>query len=74
MKKIKSMVLVLVLTLGFAGNIFAADVLNIGITNIFTTIITTIVTSFSGDDEQQCPVRTCSGCKPSDRNCRPPMN
>ncbi len=72
MKKLKTMICILVLSIGLVGNTFAGDSVNAGITGIFNNIVTTIMSVVGGSDD--CPVRDCSNCKPGDNNtgnCRP---
>lgn len=73
MKKLRSVVLVTILSTTLVGNVFAVGSGGSGFFSFFDLAVSSAVSFFlSGSGDDNCPVRTCGGCKPGGPDCRPP--
>jgi len=73
MKKLRSIILITVLSTTLVGNVFAGGPVGTGY--FFDLAVSAALSLFSsGTDDDNCPVRTCGGCRPGGPDCRPPAN
>lgn len=72
MKKLKSILCAAILSIGLVGNVFALGTFDSVFTNFFGDIVKAVVSSFADSDD--CPIKVCQDCKPSDPSCRPGGN
>ncbi len=77
MKKLKTIICIILLSTVMVGNVFASSFTTTGVLSLFDSIISAIVSTFSG--AETCPLRTCTNCKPGtgddgNGNCRPTQN
>lgn len=79
MKKLRSMILITILSTTLAGNVFAGSPVVSGLFSFFDVAISatvSLIANRTGDGD--CPVRVCGSCRPEDRDpngdCRPPAN
>lgn len=75
MKKLRSVILVTILSATLVGNVFAGGAVGSGYFSFFDLAVSAVVSLFlSGTDDDNCPVRTCGGCRPGGPDCRPPAS
>lgn len=80
MKRMKTFGLMLILSLGLAGNIFAMGSVTAVAPGLFSFAIEQVISMFATDDS--CPLRICQNCRPNneeadgdgDGDCRPREN
>lgn len=70
MKKSKSLVGVILLSVCLVSNVFAGGFFNGGILGFFDEIVQVVVSSITTDPDN-CPLRQCTNCRPGRPNCRP---
>lgn len=73
----KTFGLMLILSLGLAGNIFAVGSVTAVAPGLLSFAIEQVLSMFETDDN--CPLRTCQNCRPNneddgDGDCRPREN
>lgn len=74
MKKLKSVLCSAFLSAVLVSNVFAADTFTTVITDYFGNIVSAVLSSFNNIDGDDCPIKICQSCKPSDPGCRPPLH
>jgi hypothetical protein len=78
MKKLRSVILVTILSTSLVGNVFAGGSVGSGFFSLFDMAVSAAVSLLSGTDDDNCPVRVCGNCRPEDRDpngdCRPPSS
>lgn len=75
MKKLRSVILVTILSTSLVGNVFAGGLVGTGYFSIFDLAVSAAVSLFlSGTGDDNCPVRTCGDCRPGGPDCRPPAS
>ena len=75
MKKLRSVILVTILSATLVGSVFAGGPVGSGCFSFFVLAVSAAVSLFlSGTDDDNCPVRTCGACRPGGPDCRPPAS
>lgn len=77
MKRIKTFGLMLVLSMGLAGNIFAMGSVTAAAPGLLSYVVGQVLSLFGTKDS--CPLRVCQDCRPNNEgtgddgngNCRP---
>lgn len=77
MKRMKTFGLMLILSFGLAGNIFAMGSVTTVAPGLLSFAIEQVLSMLERDDN--CPLRTCQNCRPNnegdgDGDCRPREN
>ena len=72
-KQLKKTFCVTSLSLVLAVNAFGFDTGSAGIIGLIGNFLNGIVATFSGNDDN-CPLRICQGCRPTDGTCKPVEN
>ncbi len=71
MKKIKSMVCIVFMSVVLANNVFAVDSYTTVFSNYFENLVNTILLEVNKIVDDDCDHKVCQSCKPTDPSCRP---
>ncbi len=74
MKKIKLFLLVMVLSITLTTNSFGSNSIVNLTTSVFDSIRDAVVSLFTNDNGDDCPLRVCGDCRPGNPSCRPSQN
>lgn len=70
MKKSKSLICIVLLSVCLVSNAFGGSFFNGGILSFFDEVVKVVASSLM-DDPDNCPLRQCTNCRPGRPNCRP---
>lgn len=72
MKKVRAILLMTVVSITFASNVFASGAATASVLDLFSGLVEYTVSLLRDDS---CPLRQCTNCRPTERdengNCRP---
>lgn len=71
MRKIKSMVCIVFMSVVLANNVFAVDSYTSVFSNYFENLVNTILSGVNNFGDDDCEQKICQSCKPTQPNCRP---